>query len=150
MKHTRRVGSNILVIRDNKILLLRRVNTGWGDGELIMPGGHSEEGETARQTAVRETQEELGLEVEPESFHLFAVGNVRTNHEYIVHEFILELRSGETPVNNEPHKCSELVWCDPAELPEDVPGVFRAIIEQCYLGKQSYLEFGYDEPLSVA
>src|SRR5690606_8429956 len=95
MKHTRRVGSNILVIRDNKILLLRRVNTGWGDGELIMPGGHSEEGETARQTAVRETQEELGLEVEPERFHLFAVGNVRTNHEYIVHEFILELRSGE-------------------------------------------------------
>jgi ADP-ribose pyrophosphatase YjhB (NUDIX family) len=145
MQHTRRAGSNILVVRGGKALLLRRINTGWDDGMLIMPGGHLEEGETARQTAVREIQEELGLTIEPERLHLFTIGNVRTNHEYIVHEFVMELREGEELMNNEPGKCSELVWCDPANLPQDVSEVFRFIIEQGYVGRRPYLEFGYDK-----
>jgi hypothetical protein len=69
---------------------------------------------------------------------------VRTNHEYIVHEFVVELHEDESPMNNEPEKCSELVWCDPTDLPQDVSDVFRFIIEQGYIGKQPYLEFGYN------
>lgn len=145
MEHARHTGSNILVVRNGKILLLRRINTGWDDGKLIIPGGHSEDGETPRQTAVRETQEELGLMIEPERFQLFTVGKVRTNHDYVVHEFVVELREDEEPINNEPNKCSEMLWHDPAQLPADVSEVFRVIIEQGYLSGQPYVEFGYDK-----
>jgi len=125
--------------------LLRRVNTGWDDSKLILPGGHLEEGETALEAAIREVEEELGLALAPERFRLFAIGNVLTNHEYVVHEFAVEQRDGEEPVNKESNKCAELVWCDPTHLPEDVSEVFRVIIEKGYLGKQPYIEFGYSE-----
>lgn len=141
--HTRRVGTNVLLVKDGKILLPRRGNTGWADGMLGIPGGHLEEGETARQAAVREIKEELGLVVDQDRLVHFATANVYTTHEYIYHEFYVQLRDDEQLVNAEPEKCVELVWCDPEHLPDDVQETFRVLITQGYIGGQSYLEIGY-------
>jgi 8-oxo-dGTP pyrophosphatase MutT (NUDIX family) len=54
---------DIVVEKDKKLLFTRRNNTGWQDGKLMFPGGHAEAGETYRQTAIRELQEEVGLEI---------------------------------------------------------------------------------------
>ena len=43
------------IIKDHKILLIRRIKTGWYE----LPGGKIENGETAESTAVREIKEEL-------------------------------------------------------------------------------------------
>ena len=50
----------VYVVKDGKILTGIR---GHGDGEYLMcgPGGHIEDGETAGQAAIRETQEEFGI-----------------------------------------------------------------------------------------
>ena len=50
----------VYVVKDGKILTGVRGN---GDGALLVcgPGGHIEEGETAGQAAIRETQEEFGI-----------------------------------------------------------------------------------------
>ena len=125
------------------MLLPRRAHTGWADGLLGIPGGHLEEGETARQAAVREIKEELGLTITQARLHFFATAVVRTTHEYIYQEFYVELRDDETPVNAEPDKCSELVWCDPRDLPKDIPDSFSAIIRKGYAGGEQYLEIGY-------
>jgi 8-oxo-dGTP diphosphatase len=48
------------VVRDGQILLIRK-KRGLGAGKINGPGGRLEPGETARECAVRETQEELGI-----------------------------------------------------------------------------------------
>jgi 8-oxo-dGTP diphosphatase len=141
--HTRRVGTNILLVRNGQVLLPRRANTGWADGKLGIPGGHLEEGETARQAAIRELQEELGITIGKDRLVFFATAIVNSNHEYVYEEFFVELEDDETPVNAEPDKCSGLVWCDPNNLPDDVAESFRMVIQQGYIGGARYLEIGY-------
>ncbi len=124
-------------------MLHRRANTGWADGKLAVPGGHLHQGETALQGAIREMEEELGLNVDPERLVLFSTANVRTNWEFVNQQFYVELEDGEEPVNAEPDKSTELVWCDPRDLPEETEEVFRYIITEGYVNKRHYLEIGY-------
>jgi 8-oxo-dGTP diphosphatase len=48
------------VMRDGQILLIRK-KRGLGAGKINGPGGRLEKGETALESAIRETQEELGV-----------------------------------------------------------------------------------------
>lgn len=52
-----RVGG--VLIKDSKILLTK------GGDDYSLPGGHSQIGETSRETIIREFKEETGLDVEP-------------------------------------------------------------------------------------
>lgn len=52
----------VFVIRDGKILLIDK-KTGFGKGKINAPGGKIEPGETPRECAVRECQEELKITV---------------------------------------------------------------------------------------
>lgn len=55
--------SGVAVIKDGKILIVRRVaGDSWG-GYYEIPGGGVDEGETFEQAALRELLEETGLEV---------------------------------------------------------------------------------------
>lgn len=55
--------SAAIIVKDGKVLMVRRAVK---EGELMwqFPAGAIEDGETAEQAAVRETQEETGLTVE--------------------------------------------------------------------------------------
>ncbi len=55
------------MVRDNKILLIRRVKGSY-TGLLGMPGGKIEQNEHAATAAVRETREESGIESEVKRF----------------------------------------------------------------------------------
>ena len=55
-------GVSAVVVRDGKVLLVKRVNPPVGLWSL--PGGHVELGETLRQAALRELAEETGIEAE--------------------------------------------------------------------------------------
>ena len=48
------------VMRDGQILLIRK-KRGMGAGKINGPGGRLEKGETALDSAIRETQEEVGV-----------------------------------------------------------------------------------------
>ena len=56
-------GVHVLLEQDGCVLLMRRAGTGFFDGLYSLPGGHVEEGETLRATAVREMREELGIDL---------------------------------------------------------------------------------------
>lgn len=50
----------LFVVEDERILLIRKLR-GLGAGKINGPGGRLDDGETPRQAAVREVEEELGI-----------------------------------------------------------------------------------------
>lgn len=58
-----RVGSAVLIIEGDKILLGRRNKEPYF-GRWVLPGGKIEYGETHQQAAIREAKEELGIDID--------------------------------------------------------------------------------------
>ena len=56
-----RIRAGIVLIEDNKVALIERHRAGLH--YFVFPGGGVHEGESSEQAAIRETMEELGLEV---------------------------------------------------------------------------------------
>ncbi len=118
-----------LVDGRREVLLLRRRNTGFGDGHWdFAGGGHVDEGETAKQAVVRECREELGIEVAVEDVafgHLFH--DVASPGGKTYYDLYFQVRSfaGE-PRIAEPEKCDGLQWFDLAQLPEALLEVRRS------------------------
>ena len=112
-------GVHVLLERDGRVLLMRRAGTGFFDGLYSLPGGHVEEGESLRATAVREMREELGIELDEASLVVVGVVHRRSDTNRI--DFFLSAGewSGE-PSIAEPHRCDDLCWCSPDALPEAV------------------------------
>ena len=59
LEDTNQVSKVVAVTLDNKVLLLKRADT----GEIDIPGGHGKSGETPKFTAIRETLEETALDL---------------------------------------------------------------------------------------
>ena len=57
-----RVGVAAIIERDGQVLLIKRKNA-HGAGSWAVPGGHLEHGETPEQCAIRETREEVGIDI---------------------------------------------------------------------------------------
>ena len=56
-----RVRAGIVLIKDNQVALIERHRAGLD--YFVFPGGGMDDGETPEQAAIRETMEELGIEV---------------------------------------------------------------------------------------
>jgi len=98
-------------------LVNRRLSGDELRGLWEFPGGKAHDGETARQAAVRECREELGIEVEPTE----ALSRVRFEYpEKVVelHPFRCRLVSGEPRPNAA--EIGEIRWVDAHEL-RDLP-----------------------------
>lgn len=142
MKHTVLPSVNLFFVNDDKVLLGRRVNTGYMDDHLCPPGGHVEEGETPTVAAIREAQEELGIDLKPDDLEFICVAARKSPVEYVAYEFMIKNKDYAV-INNEPDKCSELVWSDIHNLPSDVIPQFADIITRSIVGDEKYLELGY-------
>ncbi len=144
-RHMIHTSVNALLMKHGKVLLSRRQNTGWSDGLLCIPGGHVEKGETPRQAVMREIKEETGLLVDPTQLQFVCVAQRHSgDREYVAYEFMVELSSEQEPENTEAELCSELIWVSPTDLPTDVIPDFAGIITRGLLGREPYLELGYE------
>ncbi len=137
------VATYLLLISKGKILLLRRFNTGYEDGNYSMIAGHLDGGETVQKAMQREAKEEAGLIID--------IGDIQ-----IVH--VMHRRGGEgreridyfctaakwigEPQNCEPHKCDDLSWFSLDELPVNVIPYIRTAIEH-YKNKTSFSSVGF-------
>jgi 8-oxo-dGTP diphosphatase len=66
------VAIRVLAMDDaGRILLLRRANTDYGDGEWCLPGGKLDYGDSPEQTVSKELREETGLAAREISFLFF-------------------------------------------------------------------------------
>ncbi len=62
MENNRKLSASCVVIRENKVLLVKHAY-GAAKGKYLIPGGFSENGELPQQTAEREVLEETGVSV---------------------------------------------------------------------------------------
>lgn len=128
----------LLLVKDNKVLLLKRANTGYMDGYWHVPGGSLEENESLSHAVTREAQEELGIKVDPAQVKLFYIRHL--NAQTLGFYFLAHEWKGE-PKNNEPEKCTEIAWYDLNELPEEMSHFARLVVESYKSGVQySYFE----------
>lgn len=51
----------LILVKENKILLLKRANTGYEDGNYSLISGHMDGNETIKQAMIREATEEAGI-----------------------------------------------------------------------------------------
>ena len=133
----------LLLIKDGKILLSRRFQTGYEDGKYGLPSGHAEGEETMREVMVREALEEVGVKISKGDLHLaHTMHRWCGDHERIDFFFTAKEWKGEVK-NMEPEKCDDLSWFSIDRLPENtIPYIRHAI--QSVTNKIPYSEFGWE------
>ena len=94
----------VVVMRDGKVLLGRHTY-GAGRGNLILPGGYLDEGETAERAAVREVAEETSVTCE-----VTRLVACRLNSKEFYLIFAADWVSGDARPGDEEN--SEVVWMD--------------------------------------
>lgn len=111
-------SANVIVVDDDgRVLFIRRTD----NGNLAVPGGGMDLGESIVDTAVRETKEETGIDVE-----ITGLVGIYTNPRHVIEytsdgevrqEFSIVFVA--RPVGGEPttsSESSEVTWLDPATL----------------------------------
>lgn len=128
----------IILKKDNHVLLVKRCNTDWASGQWNFPGGLLEEHETLLQGAIREAKEEIGVIIKPGACELIYVLHVRKNDKNAKDIFgfgFLAESWQEEPINNEPHRHSEIGWFALDNLPENITEHALLVIEGMKTGK---------------
>ena len=133
--------AHLLLLQNEQVLLLRRQNTGYEDGNYSVIAGHIDGNETAREAIAREAAEEAGLIINPRDLVFCHVIHRRAEDERVSFFFKAERWIGE-PQNLEPDKCSDLSWFQTDVLPKNVILYVRHAIEQTVQG-QMYSEHGW-------
>ena len=132
---------HLFLLREDQILLSRRFQTGYQDGNYSLPAGHVDADESCLQALIRETREEIGLQLSAENLHFAHVIHRYEDRESLDFFFTCDNWSGETQ-NMEPHKCDQLLWTPIQQLPENVVPYVKHAITQ-YLQGQKYSELGF-------
>ncbi|MCI0551530.1 MAG: NUDIX domain-containing protein [Anaerolineae bacterium] len=135
------VTVHLLFFRENQILLLRRFNTGFRDGEYSVPAGHLDGNETVIAAGMREAEEETGIKIEPGDMVFSSVMHRIEDDERV--DFFVHVHKWQgEPYNAEPDKCNDLRWVDVDQLPANtVPYVKRAI--ENHLNAIQFDEYGF-------
>ena len=141
MRNRYPIAVYLIFLRNDQILLLRRSNTGYEDGNYSLVAGHVEAGETVTQAAVREAFEEAGVVLRQENLEVVHVMHRKGDDERVDFFVLANAWSGEIQ-NREPNKCDELSWFPLADLPANlIPCVRVALIN--YQKGLFYSEFGW-------
>ena len=92
------VGVGALILRDGKLLLVKRGSQP-GQGKWSIPGGLVELGENVQDAMMRETKEEVNLEVEPVKLmdvfdSITRDGQGRVQYHFVVINFLVRVVGG--------------------------------------------------------
>lgn len=140
-------ASYLFLVKNNQILLQRRCNTGFEDGNYGLVSGHVDGNETFRQALVRETKEEIGINLRVSDFevvhmmHRIEKSNPPEIRERV--DVFLKAKKWQGVIKNmEPHKCDDLKWFSFNNLPDNIIVYVKFAIKNIR-NKIFYSEFGW-------
>ncbi len=127
-----KVGIGVIVIRENKVLMGKRLNS-HGKGTWCFLGGHLEFNEELEEAARRETKEETGISIKNIRFAAITNDIFKEEEKHYITIFMrAEYNSGEIKIN-EPDKIAEWEWFGWDRLPKPL-----------FLPVANFLKQGYD------
>lgn len=131
-RYKSKIVVDLLLKRKNKnnkdeILLLLRQNTGYLDGYYDLPGGHVDKNEDIFSAMIRETNEEVGIDIYREEMEIAHIYH-HYKKDMLKFVFITNKYTGIL-VNNEPKNCKELKWFEIDRLPTNIiPKIKKEIL----------------------
>jgi len=140
-RYTLPVAVSLLLVKDDKILLSRRHNTGWEDGRYGFIAGHIDGDESLTAALCREAYEEAGITIKPEDAVYVHSTHHKSNREYMYIFFEVKKWLGE-PSIKEPDKCDALEWYPLDALPDNLVFGTKAVLEAYQRGVM-YSEVGW-------
>jgi len=115
------IASGPVILRDGKVLLDKHDD----DTFWKFPGGRQRDGESMKETAIREAKEELGVDVELEGDPILVAFEVEGKHIILVHY--------RATMKGEPmalRDVREWAWHDMQDLPDDCAPNIKPVIDQ--------------------
>lgn len=107
------VRCQAVILKDNKMLVLRQYNYKRQEEYWMLPGGGLEDGETEQQCIIREIKEETGLDVEIKEVLFDEPGNGKDVYQRYVTFLCIPVIESVEKIGNETvsyRKILELVW----------------------------------------
>jgi len=144
-----RAAVYVIPRRRDEILLFRRFNTGFGDGQYSFIAGHIEEGESVTDTAMREAKEEAGIDLQRADLDF---GHILHRHSedslvYFDFFFVVDGWDGD-PAVMEAHRCDGMVWAPLKDLPANTLPYIRSVVDQIFTLGHRFSEHGWP-PMSL-
>ena len=132
---------HLFLLRDVEILLLRRFDTGYEDGNYSVIAGHLDGGEEVLSAMSREAREEAGIELV--NAEVTGVMHRRAGDGERIDFFVVSHEWRRAVVNRETEKCDELRWVPVSALPGNTVPYVAAAVDAWRAGKW-FSSFGWD------
>jgi 8-oxo-dGTP diphosphatase len=133
MRHSLVPASYIILRNQNQILMSKRFQTGYMDGLYSFPAGHVESGETFTEAIIRESKEEINIDLANSDIKLVHITQRIQDQERIDAFFVATNWDGEIK-NLEPEKCDDLSWFDLDNLPDNIIPYLKTVIKNIEKG----------------
>jgi 8-oxo-dGTP diphosphatase len=136
-----------VVLKSNKVLLLRRKNTDWMDGYYDLPAGHLEDQEKLKEGAARELKEEADVDVDLKDLKLVHIhqNHHEPNDPHYGFMFLAKRWSGQ-PRLVEDDKSDGIGFFELNNLPEKITPYVKEALNQ--LGSEE-VTISYHAPGSI-
>ncbi len=133
---------HLILIENGKILLQRRYNTGYEDGNYSIVAGHIDGNESVIKAMQREALEEAGIKIKKEDLAIVHVMHRKApDRESIDYFLTCKKYAGEITIM-EKDKCDELKFYRLDELPNKIIPYVKEAIE-CYLKNEPFSIYGW-------
>ena len=136
------IAAHVFLVRSDSVLLQRRQDTGFEDGNYAPAGGRIEDSEPATRAAIRECQEEIGVTIGPADLEAIGVSHYTSPQGEGIDFFFKASRWAGEPYPRA--ECDDLRWCPLDALPENTIPFVRRAIEHHLQEKVWFDELGWE------
>jgi 8-oxo-dGTP diphosphatase len=145
-----RAAVYLLLLSQEQILLARRYNTGYQDGNYSLVAGHVEAGESVTAALIREAREEAGITLAAQDLEFVHLMHRRSEADLNYFDFFFAAHRWQGEITNcEPHKCDELCWFPLAMLPANLIDHVRDVLTHFRLNGLKFSEYGWLQPAAT-